>query len=82
MKQVSNVIKSFVLSSSCHHSIPQRRAFSKYLSVLLFAGIALLNSSCQKDELQGSLQKDELQGNSQKQDLLNSSQKQDHKNKL
>jgi hypothetical protein len=57
MKQVSNVIKSFVLSSSRHHSIPQRKAFSKYLFVLLLAGIALFISSCQKDELLNSSQK-------------------------
>ncbi len=67
MKQVSNVIKSFVLSSPRHHSITQRKAFSKYLSVLLLAGIVLFITSCQKEELQTS---------SQNQDLLNSAQKQ------
>lgn len=71
MKRVSNAIKSFVLSSSCHHLIPQRQAFSKYLFVLLLAGMALFINGCQKDELQGSLQR---------QDLLNSSQKQELKN--
>ncbi len=50
MKQVSNVIKSFVLSSSRHHSIPQRKAFSKCLFVLLLAGVAIVGSSCQKED--------------------------------
>ena len=71
MKQVSNAFTSFVLSSPRHHSIPQRKAFSKFLSVLLLAGIALFNSSCQKEELQGNLQRQELQVNSQKQDHKN-----------
>ncbi|MEO5996195.1 MAG: hypothetical protein ABIQ00_05865 [Chitinophagaceae bacterium] len=72
MKQVSNAIKSFVLSAPLHHSIPQRKAFSKYLSLLFLAGITLFISSCQKDEMQGS---------SQKQNLLTSSQKQKDKTK-
>jgi hypothetical protein len=50
MKQVSNATKSFVLSSPRHHLITQRKAFSKYLSVLLLAGIAMLITSCHKED--------------------------------
>jgi hypothetical protein len=50
MKQVSNATKSFVLSSFRHCSNPQRGAFSKYLLVLLLAGIAMVITSCQKEK--------------------------------
>ncbi len=50
MKQVSNAIKSFFLSSRRNDSILLRKAFPKYLLVLLLAGIALFISSCQKQD--------------------------------
>lgn len=50
MKQVSNVIKSFVLSSPHHHSISNLRAVSKYRFVILFAGFAMLITSCHKED--------------------------------
>jgi hypothetical protein len=51
MKQVSNAIKSFVLSSPLYHLISQRKASSKYLFVLFLAGIAIGTSSFQKENL-------------------------------
>lgn len=81
MQQVSNAVMSFALGSLSHHLIPQRRAFTQYLFVLLFSGFALCISSCQKDQVQGNLQKQELQDNSHKQELLASSKKQDQQNK-
>ncbi len=50
MKQVSNAIKSFVLSSPRHHSISNLRAISKYRFVILLAGIAMLITSCHKED--------------------------------
>ncbi len=50
MKQVSNVIKSFVLSSPHHHSISNLRAISKYRFVILLAGFAMLITSCHKED--------------------------------
>lgn len=50
MKQVSNVIKSFVLSSPHHHSISNLRAISKYRFVILLAGIVMLITSCHKED--------------------------------
>ncbi len=77
MKQVLITIESLVLRSPFRRSINQRKMLSMYNSVLLHAGISLLVSSCQKEELITSSQKEELQTTSQKQDLMNSSQKQD-----
>lgn len=51
MKQVSNAIKFFVLSSPRLHPIPQRKAFSNCHLFPFFAGFVILICSCQKDEL-------------------------------
>ncbi len=64
MKQVLTSFESLILNS-------------KYRFVLLLAGISLLISSCQKEELITSSQKEELQTSSQKQDLMNSVQNRD-----
>ncbi len=50
MKQVSNTKNSLVPNSSLPHSINPRRLFPKYYLVLLLAGIALLFSSCHKED--------------------------------
>ncbi len=50
MKQVSNAIKSFILSSPRHRSISNLRAISKYRFVILLAGFAMLITSCHKED--------------------------------
>jgi hypothetical protein len=55
MKQVSNAIKSFVLSSR-RHLVAQSGTYSKYLVVLLLAGVAIVGSSFQKENVLSSSQ--------------------------
>jgi hypothetical protein len=58
MKQVSNAINSLAPSAARYHSLPQRKAFSKYLFVLLLAGFAIVGSSFQKENHISNLQKE------------------------
>ena len=56
MKQVTNAIKFFILSTPLNQLTPSRKPFSKYLFVLLLAGFALISSSFQKENLLTSSQ--------------------------
>ena len=60
-----------------HHLINQRRTFFKFTLGIMFAAIAMIISSCQKENLLSSCQKENLLSSSQNQNLLSSSQKQD-----
>ncbi|MEO5997497.1 MAG: hypothetical protein ABIN89_12230 [Chitinophagaceae bacterium] len=50
MKHELNAIKSFVVSSPGHHSIIKPRPIPKYRFVILLAGIAMLITSCHKED--------------------------------
>ena len=67
MKHVLTTIDSFVRSFS---SISPRRLFAKYRLVLMLAVIAMIISSCQKENLLSSSQKPDLLSSSQKQDIV------------
>ena len=66
MKQVSSAVKSFLIGSPRHCRASEQQSFSTFNFLLLFVCIAIVMTSCQKEELQGT---------SQHQNLLNSSQK-------
>jgi len=52
MKQLLTALHSAFLNAPLHHSISQRGTFSKYRSLLLIAGIALLIMGCEKENHQ------------------------------
>src|SRR4051794_34714896 len=75
MKQVLTTKNLFVPHSPLHPSINQKRVFSKYLFILI-AGVVMLITSCQKENMDSSSQKQNSLNSFQKQNLLSSSQKQ------
>jgi hypothetical protein len=60
MKQVSNAVNSFVLSSPIYLLIPKRKAIANYSFILLLTGFAIISSGFQKENRIIGSQKEKL----------------------